>query len=104
MTIQGLMLYLVLPVTAMATTAASGPEEEAAAAAAAERMQAQAGQADRNAMVCKKFPPPTGTRLRARQICKTQAEWDLMEKDTQDTLDRVQRKPCAGNAASGACN
>lgn len=102
--LQQLALYVVIPLTALATIAASGPEEEAAAAAAAERMQAEAGQSDRNAMVCKKFPPPTGTRLRARQICKTQAEWDLMEKDAQDTLDRVQRKPCAGNAASGACN
>ena len=93
MKLQGMMLYVVLPLTAMATMAASGPEEEAAAAAAAEKMQEEAGQADRNVMVCKKFPPPTGTRMRARQICKTKAEWDFLEDETYDAVDRVQRKP-----------
>ena len=72
--------------------AAAGPDEEAAAAAAAEKMQEEAGSADRNVMVCKKFPPPTGTRAaRKRQICKTKAEWEQMDKDRYDTLDRVQR-------------
>lgn len=72
--------------------AAAGPEEEAAAAAAAKKMEADAGEADRNVMVCKKFPPPTGTRAaRKRQICKTKAEWDQIDKDRYDALDRVQR-------------
>ena len=83
------LLLFAAPCAALAV----GPEEEAAAAAAAEKMQREAGQADRNAMVCKKFPPPTGTRLRARQICKSQAEWDMIEDDTYDAVDRVQRKP-----------
>lgn len=96
--------FFVGVVGALTLLGATNPEEEAAAAAAAAKMRAEAGQDDRNAMVCKKFPPPTGTRLRARQVCKTKAEWDLMQKDTYDTLDRVQRKPCAGNPASGACN
>lgn len=72
--------------------AAGTPEEEAAAAAAAERTQKEAGQADRNAMVCKKFPPRTGSRAaRKRQVCKSKAEWDMMDKERYDTLDRVQR-------------
>ncbi|WP_265528552.1 hypothetical protein [Sphingomicrobium marinum] len=74
--------------------AAAGPEEEAAAAAAAEKQQAEAGADDRNVMVCKKFDPPTGTRAaRKRQICKSKAEWEMMEKEAYDTVDRVQRKP-----------
>lgn len=48
-------------------------------------------------VVCKKFPPPTGTRLRPRQICKTQVEWDLIRQEEWDALDRVQgRKPYSG--------
>lgn len=48
-------------------------------------------------VVCKKFPPPTGTRLRPRQICKTQVEWDLIRHEEWDALDRVQsRKPYSG--------
>lgn len=48
-------------------------------------------------VVCKKFPPPTGTRLRARQICKSQVEWDLIRHEEWDALDRVQsRKPYGG--------
>lgn len=103
MKLQATLFYLVVPLAAVGLMANS-PEDEAAAARAAEKMQSEAGQADRNAMVCKKFPPPVGTRLRARQICKTQAEWDMLEKETYDTLDRIQRKPCVGNPASGACN
>ncbi|NNC48407.1 MAG: hypothetical protein HKO13_08275 [Sphingomonas sp.] len=72
--------------------AAAGPDEEAAAAAAAEKMKEEAGKNDRNVMICKKFPPPTGTRAaRKRQVCKSKAEWDMLDKDRYDTLDRVQR-------------
>lgn len=48
-------------------------------------------------VICKKFPPPTGTRLRPRQICKTQVEWDLIRHEEQDALDRVQGR----NATNG---
>ncbi len=41
-------------------------------------------------VVCKKFPPPTGTRMRARTICKTQVEWNLMRQEEQNALERVQ--------------
>lgn len=70
---------------------AAGPVEEAAAAEAAKKSQEEKG--GPNAYVCKKMPPPVGTRLRARQVCKTQAEWDMMEKDMQDGLRKMQRKP-----------
>ena len=90
MKLQGMMLYVVLPLTSIATMAAAGPEEEAAAAAAAEKMQTEAGQADSNAMVCKKFPPPTGTRLGARQICKTNAEWRMLERAQQNDIAKLQ--------------
>ena len=44
-------------------------------------------------IVCKKFPPPVGTRLGKRKICKTNAEWQMMEQEIFDALDHVQRKP-----------
>lgn len=46
-------------------------------------------------IVCRKFPPPTGTRIfsQQRKICKTNAEWQMMDREIFDSLDRVQRKP-----------
>lgn len=41
-------------------------------------------------VVCKKFPPPVGTRIRARTICKTQVEWNLIRQEEQNALERVQ--------------
>lgn len=80
-----------LALSAPMMIAAAGPAEEAAAAEAAKKTQEEKG--GPNAFICKKMPPPAGTRLRARQICKTQAEWDLMEQDMRDGLRESQRKP-----------
>ena len=87
------MKYLLIMVTASlgaAPLSATGPVEEAAAAEAAKRTQEEGGP---NAYVCKKFPPPAGTRLGKRQVCKTQAEWDQLEKDMHDGIRKMQRKP-----------
>lgn len=48
-------------------------------------------------VVCKKFPPPVGTRLGERKICKTQAEWDMIRQQEYEALDRVQGR----NATTG---
>lgn len=95
-------LTVMFAVAALVTAplSAAGPEEEAAAAEAAERTQEQGGP---NAYVCKKFPPPAGTRLGKRQICKTQAEWDQLEKDMHDGIRKMQRKPCDSGRGSGPC-
>lgn len=50
-------------------------------------------------VVCKKFPPPTGTRVRARTICKTQVEWNLIRHEEQDALERVQGRNAGKNGA-----
>ncbi len=65
-------------------------------ASAAPQPAAKASAIDK--VVCKKFPPPVGTRIRARTICKTQIEWDLNRQDEQDVLDRVQGR----NATKGS--
>jgi hypothetical protein len=70
-----------------ALASAAGPVEEAAAAEAALKSQEEKG--GPNAYVCKKLPPPVGTRLGARQICKTRANWELLETDMQDGLRKM---------------
>lgn len=92
---MNLLAMLSMAALASANVSAVGPEEEAAAAEAAERTQEEKG--GPNAYVCKKFPPPVGSRLGKRQICKTQAEWDQLEKDMHDGVRKMQRKPCDAN-------
>jgi hypothetical protein len=46
-----------------------------------------------NKVTCKRFPPPVGTRLGERKICKTQAEWKAERQDTRELMDRIQRDP-----------
>ncbi len=43
-------------------------------------------------VVCKKFPPPTGTRMRARKICKTLAEWTQTRHDEREAIEDLQRR------------
>lgn len=47
-------------------------------------------------VVCKKFDPPTGSRIGKRQICRTQAEWDLLKEQDREVIDRALRKPLDG--------
>ena len=51
------------------------------------------GPAKANQIVCKKFDAPTGTRIGKRQICKTQADWDYIQAQEQEAIDRALRKP-----------
>lgn len=51
------------------------------------------GPAKGSEIVCKKFPPPIGSRIGRRQICRTQAEWDFIQDQEQEAIDRVLRKP-----------
>jgi hypothetical protein len=47
---------------------------------------------DPNAKVCRKLPPPVGTRLGARRVCKTQAEWDQERFDAKQALELMQNR------------
>jgi len=58
--------------------------------------QTAAAQQDKDPMVCRKLPPPTGTRLGGRTVCLTQKQWDQQEKDSQEALRGVMRN--AGGA------
>lgn len=47
-------------------------------------------------VVCKKFDAPTGSRIGKRQICRTKAEWDYIQDQEQEAIDRALRKPFDG--------
>ena len=59
-----------------------------------------------NEIVCKKMPPPTGTRLGGRNICLTRAQWQNAEQRSQDTIRNVQDRggmdsPAAAHGGGG---
>ena len=43
-----------------------------------------------NKTVCKRFPPPVGTRLGERKICKSKAEWDKERTDNMVLIGQRQ--------------
>ena len=44
-----------------------------------------------NQVICE-VEQTTGTRLGARKVCKTRAEWEQLRAEHRDTLERVQRQ------------
>lgn len=75
---------VLLLLSAPALMAFAGPEEEAAAKKAAEATSGA------NGMLCKTLPPPVGTRIGKRQVCKTRAEWRALEQAQQDDIHKLQ--------------
>ena len=55
------------------------------------------GAAKGNEVVCKKMDAPTGSRIGKRQVCKTKAEWDYIQTQQQEVLERAMRKPHDGS-------
>jgi len=41
-------------------------------------------------VLCRRIPPPPGTRLGQRNICMTRAEWDMMHDETRREVMRQQ--------------
>lgn len=63
----------------------------AAAAPAASAPTTSAPASDPGAAIeCRKFPPPVGTRLGARRICKTVNEWNLERGETRQDIEKIQ--------------
>lgn len=77
---------------------ANGPVEEAAASEAARNSDKEGGA---NAYICKRMPPPVGTRLGARQICKTRGEWVRLEREAQNDLRKLQSLRARDNVGRG---
>ena len=64
-------------------------------AAPAQAGQAPATATDRApaAKICEKITV-TGSRLGARRICATQAEWDERRRSDREEIEKAQRSPC----------
>jgi hypothetical protein len=62
----------------------------AMAAAPAPANQTASSDVDLDRIVCKSGAPPTGSRLGATRSCKSVRDWNAQEKDSQDTLTRMQ--------------
>lgn len=42
-----------------------------------------------NRIICRRFPPPVGTRIGARNICQTQAQWERYDQEVRAVLDEA---------------
>ena len=54
--------------------------------------KAETAKEKRNKIICKRQPPPAGTRLGGKKVCATQAEWDLARKENEEALRRASQK------------
>lgn len=52
-------------------------------------------------IVCRRYPPPTGSRIGVRRICRTEAEWNRADAENRQVVEREQRNrvSCPGRAA-----
>lgn len=60
---------------------------------------ASANKPDLDKIVCKSLPPPTGTRLGGRRVCKTERQWEQEQQRAQQSLSKtqIQRGTGGGN-------
>ena len=57
------------------------------------------GKRDKNdRKICKSTAPPTGTRMGARRICRTAAEWQMAEERSQRLIEVHQQRQSAIDA------
>ena len=57
---------------------------------------------DLDTIICKKFPPPTGTRLGSRTICDTKRHWQELQEQSRQELEKLQNRGApAGPGAGG---
>jgi hypothetical protein len=45
---------------------------------------------DLDVIVCHSYPPPTGTRIGARRICKPEREWEQIQQNEASALTKMQ--------------
>jgi hypothetical protein len=52
----------------------------------------QQAQEDDNKVVCKKEPPPVGSRMGGRKVCRTVAEWRRIQSTARETTTEIQER------------
>lgn len=48
-------------------------------------------------IVCRRYPPPTGSRIGPRRICKTQHEWDQIDEENRSIVENIGNRSRVGN-------
>lgn len=43
-------------------------------------------------IICRRQPAPTGSRIGGRNICKTQAQWDRINRESRDLVEEAQNR------------
>jgi hypothetical protein len=81
-----------LRVFAFTIAAAAGMLAISAVLAAPTTTVSSNSQSDLDRIVCKAGAAPTGSRLGASRTCRTQREWNDIEKSNQDALQQAQMK------------
>lgn len=88
-------IFKIATLAAAATMIAAAP---ASAQSNSSNDSADAGETNAaNRIVCRRFPPPTGTRIGPRRVCKTQHEWDIIDQETRDVMENVGNRSRVGN-------
>ncbi|MFN2258765.1 MAG: hypothetical protein ABR601_02870, partial [Parasphingopyxis sp.] len=52
-------------------------------------------------VICRREPPPTGSRIGARNICKTEVEWARIEREARDALEDAGNRNRMMNEGAG---
>jgi len=52
-------------------------------------------------IVCKRQPPPAGTRIMGKKVCKTNAAWRLEKEAAGDAARERQERSATGNTRQG---
>jgi hypothetical protein len=92
-------VFLAACSTAADRQEASVPTAEPEKVAPAEPEVSEPATASRDRMICKSVAP-TGSRI-ARKSCKTQGEWDDLQRSGQDAAESVKRRGAQSVQPSG---
>jgi hypothetical protein len=60
----------------------------AAVVSAAPNKEMEKASTDPTKMICKTVPPPIGSRISLRHVCKTKAKWEQLERHEQEEIHR----------------
>ena len=54
--------------------------------------QNAAGKDPGDEIVCKKQPPPIGSRVGARKVCRTAREWEVIQAQAREVTEEIQSR------------
>jgi hypothetical protein len=92
---------LVVAALAAAPAFAEDAAAPATTAVPAAQGDGSATTSDLDKVVCKKMPPPIGSRIGAHTVCQTQQQWQAQMRDSQDFIRDQQQKGLSGGSPGG---